>query len=146
MELCSRLWGAFHDATIVGIAGMVPGTVALSICDDELRQRFAEPGSLFTLRLDSCTMLHFPPDSAADALVTDLAVLASYELQILSADVRGGVCRVHCQQLQGDEATGALEVSAVAAHLSLDSGREVDENELLSAFGSLLGEARDGAV
>src|SRR6185295_12491123 len=130
MEVWPDLWNVLHDATIEGIEGEVPGTLRLEIECDYLRSRFVEAGGRFFLTLNGCERFSFHPWEEGE-VTTSIAAMAGMRLWVLSADLKGDRCCVHCSgpppMCNG---SGTLEVVADGAALALDTGRPVPLEEI----------------
>jgi hypothetical protein len=131
MDQCSEIWNLLHDATIIGIAGEVPGVLRLDLKADYLRRRFAESGDRFILSLHGCRRFTFRPWDTADQATTDIVEIGRRNLRIPSADQAEEHCIVHCSgSATVSEGGGTLEVATDGAILALDSGRPVTPQEL----------------
>ena len=119
------IWNVFHDGSIDRVVGEVPGTVTLHVDIEYLRKRFSEPGDCFVVTLPNCTKFSFQPYDD-EASITNLSVISDRYLEILSAEMAQGVCRVFARE-------GALEVESSNGSIRLDAGRAISLQELLDA-------------
>ncbi|MEW6027054.1 MAG: hypothetical protein AB1599_07165 [Planctomycetota bacterium] len=118
------VWNVLHDGEIVAISGSVPGTVALDIDINYLRRRFHDPGKIIKLTIIGCT--HFAYRDFDDSkFITNLSAIEAFKPVIMGAVMRGEICAVDCLK-------GPLEVTATDGSLSLDNGRPVSLEELIS--------------
>jgi hypothetical protein len=124
-DLCPDIWDLLHDAIIIRIEGRLPGTLALEIECDYLRDRFPSPGERFILTLSDCTRFEFRPWTDGTVAVTRFDELASRRLWVLSAERGDGCCKVRCNEHIPKGNGGELWVSASACEVCLDDGTEV---------------------
>jgi hypothetical protein len=81
-----EIFNLLHDGLLKQIEGRVPGDITFLVECDYLRQRIADPGRLFLIKISQCADLRLeenPPDAT---VVRDPAKIASMELWILSAE------------------------------------------------------------
>jgi hypothetical protein len=124
------VWNLFHDATVVGITGEVPGSLRLEIECEYLRDRIDDPGRTFFLTLDDCTRFVYRTIGDDGAVMDDLAAIAARRLWISGADQHEGFCIVHCSEHRPNGSTGHLEVAAGSAMVTVENGRVISAAEL----------------
>lgn len=117
------LWDLFHDATLAGIAGAVPGDLSLKVDIPYLRERFPSAGEGFVVLLRGCTQFTYEPYEGSPT--SDLAAIEALELWILGAEP-GDPMPIAC----GD---GTLLVHFASAQIKLENGIEVSLSELEDA-------------
>ena len=130
MESCPDIWNVFHDATILKASGAIQQDVVLRLECDYLRDRFEEPGSEFLLKLVACSTFEFELWGDAPDVITDVQLIGSLRLWILSAEPMDDHCKIHCARHVRDAVGGTLRVAATSAGLRLDSGRSVSLAEI----------------
>lgn len=121
-----------HDGSIVKANGSVPGTVKLDVDIQYLRERFKDPGGMIHLTLVGCTRFAYRDYEDKELnkdFITDLSAIAAIELQILSAEMLGGLANITCHRAHGQG--GELEVEAADVTLALDGGRIITLEELI---------------
>jgi hypothetical protein len=133
MESCPAIWNVLHDAIVVDLEGQLPGSVRLEIECDYLRDRIDHPGNRFYITLSSCTKFTYRPWAEDAPVIHDFKTLSGRRLWILSADIAGGFCRVHCKEHIPNGSGGSLEIAARSATLTLDGGKPFTVSELETA-------------
>jgi hypothetical protein len=123
MEFYPTIWNVLHDGSIITLQGAVPGTVRLDVSIDYLRERFPDPGKSIQVTLTGCTRFAYR-DFDDGEFTTDFSAIAAYGPEVLSAELRGGLCVLDC-------AVGVLEAMAADGSLALDSGRAITLQELI---------------
>jgi hypothetical protein len=118
-----ELWGCLHDATLVRIAGLVPGDLRIDVRIAYLRERFPGPGEGFELLLRGCTQFAYEPFEGSPT--TNLQEIAAMRLWVLGADP-GTPMLVACS-------TGTLVVWYQSVGIKLDTGLDVSLSELEDA-------------
>ena len=118
------IWNVLHDGGVDRIVGSVPGDVRVSVGIEYLRERFPDDGDEIVVCLSDCTAFSHRLYDAENA-VTDFTSIANDSVTILSAEMYGSVCRVFTD-------LGVLEMQCRGGSVSLDSGRAISLNELLS--------------
>lgn len=122
--ITSSIWNVLHDGGIERIDGVVPGDIRVHVSIEYLRERFHDDGDTIVVTLSNCTVFsHRLYD--ADHAVSDLAAIANESLTILSTEIHGPLCRVFTD-------LGVLEMRCEGGAISLDSGRNVPLEELIS--------------
>lgn len=123
MDFYPAIWNGLHDGNIIAVQGAVPGTVRLDVAIDYLRERFPDSGETIQVRLTGCTRFAYRDFNDVE-FTTDFPAIAAFEPQVLSAELRGGLCVLDCSG-------GVLEVMAADGSLALDSGRAITLQELI---------------
>jgi hypothetical protein len=116
------IWNVLHDGVIVTVEGSVPGTLRVDVSIDYLRSRFDETGEHIQVYLYDCFRFAYK-QSPESSFVTDLPTIVSMQPEILSASLVGGLCDIEC-------ADGSLQVVAASGSIRLDTGRNVELQEL----------------
>jgi hypothetical protein len=123
MDFYPAIWNVLHDGDIIAVRGAVPGTVQLDVAIDYLRERFTDPGETIQVTLTGCTRFAYR-DFDDGQFTTDFSTIAAFEPEVLSAELRDGLCVLDC-------VSGVLEVMAADGSLALDSGRAITLQELI---------------
>jgi hypothetical protein len=123
MDFYPAIWNVLHDGNITAVRGAVPGTVQLDVSIDYLRERFPDPGKTIQVILAGCTRFAYR-DFDEREFTTDFSAIAAFEPEVLSAELRDGLCVLDC-------AGGVLELSAADGSVALDSGRAITLQELI---------------
>ena len=123
MDFYPAIRNVLHDASIIAVQGAVPGTIRLDVSIDYVRERFPDPGEIIQVTLTGCTRFAYR-DFYDDRFTTDFSAIAAFEPEVLSAELRDGLCVLDC-------AGGVLEVVAAGGSLALDSGRAITLQELM---------------
>ena len=118
------IWNVLHDGEVERIVGSVPGDVRVHVGIEYLRERFSDDGDQIVVCLSGCTKFSHRLYDAENA-VKDFTSIANESGTILSAEMHDSVCRVFTD-------LGVLEMQCRGGSVSLDSGRAISLNELLS--------------
>ena len=118
------IWNVLHDGGVERIVGSVPGDVRVSVGIEYLRERFPDDGDEIVVCLSGCTTFSHRLYDLENA-VSDLTSIANESVTILSAEMHGSVCRVFTD-------LGVLDMQCSSGSVSLDSGRAISLDELLS--------------
>jgi hypothetical protein len=122
-QITPSVWGVFHDGVIQAIEGTIPGDLVLTIEIGYLRGMFDGDGSSFRVHLTGCRRMMY---SEYDEEPTDdLDRIREREPEILYVTSE--------QPLVLDCVMGPLELEYERMAVTLDSGVEVSEQELVSA-------------
>ena len=120
----ASVWNLFHDGSIVGLDGSVPGDVTVTVAIEYLRAMLPEPGDSFCIRLTGCTSLECRP-------LCDFAAIATAEPEILSASDRGDTVVVGLQSESGTYMELRLHYETIT--VSVEGARVVPFDELAAA-------------
>ena len=123
MDFYPTIWNVIHDGSIIAVRGTVPGTVQLDVSIAYLRERFPDAGKTIQVTLTGCTRFAYR-DFDEGEFTTDFSAIASFEPEVLSAEMRDGLCVLDC-------AGGVLEIRAADGLLALESGRAITLQELI---------------
>lgn len=118
------IWNVLHDGGIQRIEGTIPGDIHVHVSIEYLRERFGDEGDTIIVTLFDCDVFSHRLNNAEHA-VSDLTAIATESLTILSTEMEGPLCRVFT-------GVGVLEVRCDGGAISLDSGRNVSLEELIS--------------
>jgi hypothetical protein len=123
LQIKPSAWGVFHDGVIQGIEGALPGNLVLTIEIGYLRAMFHGEGSSFRVHLTGCTKMRYCEYDEEPTV--DLDRIREREPEILYVTSE--------QPLVLDCVMGPLELEYKQMTVTLESGVEVSEQELVSA-------------
>lgn len=131
-RLHQDLWNVLHDGTIDSISGTVPGEIQLRVGITYLRELFGDPGESILITLHDCTRVSFK-DCDTPGTITDLAAIATLELEILSTEVDDQVFCTYCIYGTPNQTRyGTLAFEAAGFSLALDTGRPIELEDLFT--------------
>lgn len=114
-------WNLLHDGTIVGVERDLADEVRIAVDVPYLRDRWADGGTLFHLRLARCTRCEYTPYD--EPPIAAIAAIAASEPTIVEA------------KLEGDDlvvwgSAGVLRLRYASLAIELDTGPRVELADL----------------
>jgi hypothetical protein len=122
-QITPSAWGVFHDGVIQAIEGTLPGNLVLTIEIGYLRAMFEGDGCSFLVHLTGCTRMRYCEYDEEPTV--DLNRIREREPEILYVTSE--------QPLILDCVMGPLELEYEQMAVTLESGVQVSEQELVSA-------------
>ncbi|MFB2978238.1 hypothetical protein [Microseira sp. BLCC-F43] len=123
--MSEQIWNMLHDGCIDSISGNIPGKVQVRVNILYLRQMFSEDGKSIIVTLDNCQKFEYEPYGSSSRF-TELSVIESRSLEILSADSHDNDIHIFCVE-------GTIYLRHSGISLALDTGRQITVVELENA-------------